>query len=93
VTDVKMLFKLSLKKVSKTTNILSVWPINCIHSKRFCPENVIQFSISNFRRVVNVVFFLLGQSRILNFKFLCFGTLSLSTLSVHLHRWCKLEGL
>jgi hypothetical protein len=43
------------------------------------------FLISNFRRVLNVVFVILGVPRRLNFKWRRFGTLCLFLL----YRWCK----
>ena len=46
------------------------------------------FFISNFRRVLNVIFFLLGDSLASEFYVQTFRN-----TMFHLHRWCKREGL
>ena len=52
----------SWRTVSRTTNILSVQPINCSHSRGFCPEHC--YTIVDFKLppCYAFVFFRLGES-------------------------------
>ena len=77
----------SWRIVSKTTNILSVQPINCFHSRGFCPVHC--YTIVDFKLppCYAFVFFVWMNPLGLKFMFRRFGTL------FSLHNWHRLEGL